>query len=202
MSRKKPDYYYYKAKEEGYPSRAVYKLIQLDQRFHLLRSGQIVVDLCGAPGGFATYAAKKVGSRGRVFVVDLEPLSVESPRITYIKADINKKELVLRLKKEIIEKYPNKDMDRHGVDIVIADCSPSVMGSWTTDHARQIYLAEMSLSIARDLKAPCFVTKVFDGEFLSEFLELVKQEYSSVKQSKPRASRATAAERYVIARQL
>ena len=69
MSRKKPDFYYHKAKEEGYPSRAAYKLIQIDERFHLLRAGLIVIDLCGAPGGFAQYAAKKVGLTTKTLIL-------------------------------------------------------------------------------------------------------------------------------------
>jgi 23S rRNA (uridine2552-2'-O)-methyltransferase len=200
MSRKRPDHYYWKAKEEGYPSRAAYKLQQINERFRILKPGQVVVDLCGAPGGFAVLAAKAVASKGRVFVVDQQPLGIKSPWIVAIQGDITNEETVQRLLSQIATYHSESGSGGSGADVVLADCAPCVMGSWSTDHARQIFLSENALHIAMDLKAKIFVCKVFDGDLLSDFLKECKESYSSVKLTKPPASRPTAAERFVVAR--
>jgi len=199
MPRKRLDHYYWKAKADGLPSRAAYKLQQINERFRILKPGQIVVDLCGSPGGFALMAAKAVASKGRVFVVDQQPLGISSPRIVAIQGDITREDTVQRLVDQITT-YRSESRGGSGADVVLADCAPCVMGSWATDHARQIFLAETALHIARDLKAQTFVCKVFDGDLLSDFLKECKESYSSVKLTKPDASRPTAAERFVVAR--
>ncbi|MHA1167778.1 MAG: SAM-dependent methyltransferase [Candidatus Hodarchaeales archaeon] len=192
---RKHEFYYKKAKAEGYKARSAYKLIQMDEKFNLFRKNQVIVDLCGAPGGFSQYIKRKLGNDCYIVLADIEKVDAMKG-IDCLQLDITTEDSVAIIKETIARSHPNNKR----VDIVIADCSPKVIGSWSTDHARQIYLSENAFQIARGLSARMFVTKVFQGELLEDFITEVKKVYRSVKLHKPKASRKTSAEIYLLAR--
>jgi 23S rRNA (uridine2552-2'-O)-methyltransferase len=187
--KRKPDYYYFKAKEEGYKSRASYKLIQMHQKFKLFKRGQIVLDLCGAPGGWAQVAKSYIGPKGRVILLDIQPISDLDDIECYEKdiTDEDTSEFVLDL----------LDENEH-VDIVISDCAPKVIGAWHTDQARQIYLAEQALILGIKLKADIVICKVFEGVGFNELRSSGKKSYSKMRVFKPKASRKQSAETYIL----
>ena len=189
--RRRRDEYRKRAKVEGYRSRAAYKLAQIDSKFRLIRKGDTVVDLCAAPGGWSQYASKKVGEKGRVIAVDKMKIKpIES--VVNICGDVTAFEEVLKTVEEVL--------NGEKVDVVLSDCSPSVSGNWSLDHARQIFLAEASLKIATKILKPGgnFVVKVFQGDLLEEFITKIKRRFKFVKRLKPKASRKKSAEIYII----
>ncbi len=193
LSRRKPDRYYKLAKSEGYKSRAAYKLFQIHNKSRIFQKGQIVVDLCGAPGGWSQVAAKLVGKEGKVILVDLQRVEqLLEENILVLIGDITSKDIVALLRPKIGPPYK--------VDVVIADCSPKVSGHWEADHARQIWLSESSLGISDQINAKIFVCKLFQGDLLAEFLNKTKKIYPRIKLHKPTASRKQSAELYMIAK--
>lgn len=191
---KKRDMYTKKAKSEGYRSRAAYKLLQIDKKFKIFRSNQTVIDLCGAPGGFSQIARDRSHGKARIFLVDVARIK-PIPNITeIIKGDITKLHTILLIQKSL----ENHKADNNEI-VVLADCSPNVSGHWTTDHSRQIWLAEAALGISNYFLAKVFLTKVFQGENYQDLLEKIKESYRDVKAYKPPTSRKKSAEIYVIA---
>lgn len=186
------DFFYKKAKQERYKSRAVYKLEEIHRIFHIFKKGMKVVDLCAAPGGWSQFVYKKVGLEGRVISVDLQPVSL--PNVISVKGDIAKEETVLQI----------KELLQGDLDVLLSDCSPNVSGHWGTDHARQIFLAEKSLEIATRLlsKKGVFICKIFQGDLSKNFIHIVREKFSKVRTFKPKASRKRSAEMYLIARGL
>lgn len=187
--KRKPDYYYYKAKEEGYKSRASYKLIQMQEKFKIFKRGQVVVDLCGAPGGWAQVVKSCVGSKGRVIILDLQSVTGVDEVESYEK-DITDEDTVDFIL-ELLD-------DKENVDLVISDCAPKVIGAWHTDQARQIFLAENALIIGIKLGAKTVICKVFEGKGFNKLRETAKKSYSKVRVYKPQASRKHSAETYVL----
>jgi len=189
------DYYYRKAKVEGYRSRAAYKLKEINKKYNVIRKGDIVVDLGAAPGGWIQVSREIVGDKGLIIGVDINQIErFPWNNVITIQADITEKNIV-----EIIrEAIPNGSM----VDVVLSDAAPKISGIWDTDHARQIFIAENALKIAKELLKPdgrC-VIKVFQGPLLNDFIDKVKREFMEVKIFKPNASRKESSEVYVIAR--
>ncbi|MEM2420073.1 MAG: RlmE family RNA methyltransferase [Candidatus Bathyarchaeia archaeon] len=191
VQERKKDYYYRKAKEESYRSRAAYKLFQAVEKYHFMKEGDVVVDLGAAPGGWTQASRKIVGSRGFVLGVDLKPIEpFEAHNVKTIIGDITEEETV----NQILEILPRK------ADVVISDASPNVSGIWELDHARQIDLAQKALEIALKVLKPCgnFFVKVFQGDMLGDFIGNLKQHFRDVKILKPKASRAKSAELFVL----
>lgn len=180
------------AKREGYRSRAAFKLKQLNQRYGLMRRGDVVVDLGAAPGGWLQAARAEVGEGGFVLGVDLQPIAkLPYKNVMTLAADITKPETLELIK----AKLPRP------ANIVISDASPSISGVWEVDHLRSIELARAALGIAEVLAlGGKLLVKVFQGEMLDEFLSEVRQMFEFVKVSKPAASRKGSAEVYVIAK--
>lgn len=192
---RKRDYYYQKAKQEKYRSRAAYKLFQAIQKYHFIDFGDVVIDLGAAPGGWIQAARKTVGKRGFVLGVDLrniEPFSQEYVRT--IVCDITEQNAV----QQIMEMLPRK------ADVVISDASQNISGIWEVDHARQIDLARQALQIALDTLRPGgnFFVKVFQGDMLDDFTHKVKQHFVKVLVIKPKASRAKSSEMFILGRHL
>lgn len=186
--RRKPDHYYYKAKKEGYRSRAAFKIQQMDQKFGLFRRGQVVLDLCGAPGGWAQVAKEKVGGNGRIILLDLQSVN-NLPEVECFRCDITAEE-TFDLLQELLGDPP-------AVDLLLADCAPKVTGAWSTDQARQIFLAENALRLAVRLRASQAVTKVFEGRDFAALQQFARTYYKSVRIYKPKASRSESAEIYL-----
>jgi 23S rRNA (uridine2552-2'-O)-methyltransferase len=191
IQERKRDYYYRKAKEEKYRSRAAYKLFQAIETYHFIKNGDVVVDLGAAPGGWVQAARKTVGSRGFVLGVDLKPVE-PFPRsnVRTIIGDINEQETL----EQILSMLPKK------ADVVISDASPNISGIWEVDHARQIDLAHQSLKIALETLRPLgnFFVKVFEGDLLVDFINKVKRHFEVVRIIKPKASRAKSSEIFVL----
>ncbi|MGB9683858.1 MAG: RlmE family RNA methyltransferase [Candidatus Bathyarchaeales archaeon] len=191
IQERKRDYYYRKAKEEKYRSRAAYKLFQAVERYHFIKEGDVVVDLGAAPGGWTQAARRIVGAEGFVLGVDLKPIEPFPERnVRTIIGDITEVETV----RQILEIIPRK------ADVVISDASPNISGIWELDHARQIDLAQKALQIALEILKPrgnLFV-KVFQGDMLEDFTSKVKQHFKDVKIIKPKASRAKSSEMFVL----
>ncbi|MEM2908259.1 MAG: RlmE family RNA methyltransferase [Candidatus Hadarchaeales archaeon] len=189
---RKRDHFYRMAKSEGYRSRAAFKLKQLDERYHLLAAGQVVVDLGAAPGGWLQVARERVGDGGFVLGVDLQAIAkLPYENVTTLVADITDASTP-----ELIRaKLPRP------ADVLLSDASPDISGIWDVDHARSMELAEAALAIADAALAPGgkLLLKVFQGEMFEELLSKVKQRFNSVKVTKPAASRKRSAEVYIVA---
>ena len=191
IQERKRDYYYKKAKEEKYRSRAAYKLFQAVKKYHFIKNSEVVVDLGAAPGGWTQAARKIVGSEGFVLGVDLKSIEpFPQSNVRTIIGDINEQETL----QQILEFLPRK------ADVVISDASPNISGIWEVDHARQIDLAQKALEIALETLRPSgnFFVKVFQGDMLNDFIGKVKQHFEFVKLIKPKASRAKSSEMFIL----
>ncbi|MBS7620706.1 RlmE family RNA methyltransferase [Candidatus Bathyarchaeota archaeon] len=191
IQKRKRDYYYRKAKEEKYRSRAAYKLFQAVEKYRFIKEGDVVVDLGAAPGGWIQAARKIVGTAGFVLGVDIKPIEPFSEKnIKTIIGDITEPDTT----KQILEMLPRK------ADAVISDVSPNISGVWELDHARQIDLAQRALEIALETLNPGgnFFVKVFQGEMLNDFISMVKRHFEDVKIIKPKASMAKSSEIFIL----
>lgn len=191
LERRRRDYYYRKAKEENYRSRAAYKLKQAIKKYGFIKPGDIVVDLGAAPGGWLQVVREVVGDEGFVLGVDIrkiEPLGYEN--VYTLVGDIMEPTTLERIK--AILPRP--------ADVVLSDVSPNVSGIWELDHSRQIDLAERSLQIALSVlrKGGAVFIKAFQGELLEQFLKEVKMHFNQTRIIKPEASRKESAEVYVL----
>ena len=195
IKERKREYYYRKAKEEKYRSRAAYKLLQVAEKYQFIKPGYVVVDLGAAPGGWLQVSRKLVGEKGFILGVDLNPIPCfDLPNVYTIIGDITDPQIVSNIK----EVLP------HPADVVLSDVSPNISGVWELDHARQIDLARKSLQIAVSIlkSKGNFFMKVFQGDMFNGFLKEVKQHFTFVKLVKPKASRARSAELYILAMDL
>ncbi len=191
IERRKRDYYYKRAKEEKYRSRAAYKLLEAVKRYNFIHPGDIIVDLGAAPGGWLQAARQIVGEGGFVLGVDLREVeALNYNNVHVILGDIRNAEVIGRIK--AILPRP--------ADAVVSDVSPNISGIWELDHARQIELAESSLKIALSVlrRGGNFFVKVFQGEFFNQFLNEVKNHFMRVEIVKPKASRKESAEIYLL----
>ena len=191
MKERKREYYYRKAKEEKFRSRAAYKLLQAVKKYKLIKPDYVVVDLGAAPGGWTQVSRRIVGPSGFVLAVDLKRVEpVDSPNIRNIVGDITEPQTV----QAILEFLPRS------ADVVVSDVSPNISGIWELDHARQIDLARNSLRIATSIlrSGGNFFVKVFQGTIINNFIDEAKQYFSFVKLVKPKASRAKSSELYVL----
>lgn len=195
LQRQLNDPYVARARAEGYRSRAAFKIMELDERYHLFKKGQRIVDLGIAPGGWSQVAAPIVGS------------TQENPLIVGIDyLDVDPIDGVIILKKDFNdEDAPQALMDAmggHKVDVVLSDMAAPTTGHRATDHLRIMQLVELAADFAIRVLAPggTFVTKVFQGGTEHELLHLLKQHFTTTMHAKPKASRAESAETYLLAR--
>jgi len=190
LERQLNDPYVARAKREGYRSRAAFKLLEIDEKFHILKPGQKIVDLGAAPGGWSQIAASKVGPKGRIVGIDLLPVDPMAG-VEFIQLDF------------LDESAPGKLMEMLGgpADLVMSDMAANTTGHKKTDHLRIIGLAEAAIYFAREILAPggAFVAKVFQGGTENQLLSDLKRDFAVVRHVKPSASRADSAELYVLA---
>jgi 23S rRNA (uridine2552-2'-O)-methyltransferase len=191
MARDQKDYYYHLAKQEGYRARSAYKLLQINEKFNIIKRGDSVVDLGAAPGGWLQVAAKLSG--GIIVGVDLEGIA-SIPGVKTFKADITHDSTV-----DLVKEALGGD-----ADVVICDAAPNLTGAWHRDHAVSVDLARSALKMARKLLKPRgnFVVKVFQGDLFLDYLNEVRKEFSSVHAHSPLASRKESAETYVVAKKM
>ncbi len=190
LERQLNDPYVARAKREGYRSRAAFKLLEIDERFHLLKPGQRVIDLGAAPGGWSQVAAKVVGPSGRVVGIDLLEIAPLAG-IDFIQLDFLDDSAPERLKALL----------GGPADIVLSDMAANATGHKKTDHLRIIGLAETAAEFAREVLAPggAYLAKVLQGGTENALLADLKRDFSSVRHVKPAASRADSSELYVLA---
>jgi len=194
------DEYYNRAKQEGYRTRAAYKLKQLDDEADLFAPGDTVVDLGAAPGGWMQVAAERVGEGGTVIGVDrqrIDPFEeTHGARVETIRGDMTEDETKDRIRETV------GDTDDAGgpVDVVISDMAPNVSGEYELDHARSVHLARQAFETAVDVleSGGDFVVKVFDGPDLAAFRAEVEGEFEYVRATSPDASRDASSELYLI----
>ncbi|HID49417.1 MAG TPA: 23S rRNA (uridine(2552)-2'-O)-methyltransferase RlmE [Chromatiales bacterium] len=186
------DPYVKRAREEGYRSRAVYKLLEIDQRDQLLRPGMTVVDLGAAPGSWAELVAGRVGPTGRVFALDILPMDA-IPDVTFLQGDFTEPGPCQALLAAIGERP---------VDLVMSDMAPNISGVKAVDQPRAMYLAELALDLAQKVLKPGgdLLIKVFTGAGLDAFKQSLRKEFRQVRVRKPRASRPRSPEIYLLAR--
>ena len=190
MSRK--DEYYNRAKQEGYRTRAAYKLKQLDREADLLSHGDTVVDLGAAPGGWLQVAAEEVGETGTVVGVDFQRIrELDHGAIETIKGDMTEERTKDRLSETIGE---------GGADLVISDMAPNMTGEYDLDHARSVHLARQAFGVAEDVLATDgdLVTKVFQGQDLDALREEIEDGFQYVQTMNPAASRDSSSEVYLV----
>ena len=185
----KKDHYRKLAHEQGFRSRAAYKLKEINKSYRIIGPGSYVLDLGCAPGGWSQVAQKISGNQGKVLGIDTAFVE-EIPNVKIIQGNIEESSIV----DEIIEYFGKK------ADSVICDLSPQVSGYWSVDHATQISLNYSAVKIMEQVleKKGNALFKVFDGEYSSEFYEFLKKKFIKTKLTKPKASRKPSSELYCI----
>jgi 23S rRNA (uridine2552-2'-O)-methyltransferase len=185
------DVYVRRAKEEGYRSRASFKLLEIQEQDKLIRQGMTIVDLGAAPGGWSQVAANLAGEKGQVIASDILPID-SLPGVEFLQGDFTEDAVLERL----IELLKDRQ-----ADLVISDMAPNMSGMRDIDLPRVMYLAELALDLARTVLKPDadFLVKVFHGEGYEELQKALKSSFSSVKVRKPKASRARSSEIYLLA---
>lgn len=190
LTRQLNDPYVQRAKGEGYRSRAAYKLIEIDDKFKILKAGLRVVDLGAAPGGWTQVALERVGPSGQVVGIDLTPME-PLDKALLICGDFCDPQILETLKATL----------QGPVNLVLSDMAASSTGHSQTDHMRIMVLAEEAFSFAQDVlqTGGTFVVKVLQGGTEKELLGLLKKHFEKVTHFKPPASRSDSAEMYVVA---
>lgn len=188
LARQLNDPYVTAAKQQGWRSRAAFKLLELDDKFHLIRKGARVLDLGAAPGGWTQVAVKR--GAASVLAVDLLPVD-PIYGATILTGDFTDPDMPERLLAEL----------GGGADLVLSDMAPNTTGHASTDHIRIVALADMALDFAIQILEPggAFVAKVFQGGSEKRILDLLKRNFASVRHAKPPASRKESSELYVVA---
>lgn len=193
MAYNRHDSFYKKAKQEGFRSRAAYKLLELQQRYRLLKAGATVVDLGAAPGGWLQVAAKIVGPRGKVIGVDLQTIEpFREANVTVLQGDMAS----LEIRKTI------KELSGGRADCVLSDLAPKLSGIRDADTARCLELNQIALRTAVELLRPggSLLIKSFISEELHSFTNEIKKYFAEVQRTKPEATRQGSSEFYFVAK--
>lgn len=185
------DRFFLKAKEENYAARSIYKLKEIDQKFRIIKSGWTVLDLGCSPGSWSQYASEKVGPKGKVLGVDLNPVTVHLVNAKFIEADLHDLNL-----EEIFKE--------HGFlpqfDVVISDMAPKTTGIKNTDQARSLELCELALDVARRFLKPGghFVCKFFHSGDFAGLRKKIQERFQKVEIVKPESTRAISKEIFFV----
>jgi len=190
--RQQRDPYVQRARDEGYRSRAVYKLEELLDKARLPGRPALVIDLGAAPGAWSQYAARHWGDKTRVLALDILPMD-EIPGVDFLQGDFTESEVLQRLTAML-------GGDR--ADLVLSDMAPNISGNRSVDQPRAMYLAELALDLACETLNPggTFLCKVFQGEGFDAFLRAARERFRQVRVVKPKASRPSSREVYLLAR--
>ncbi len=196
LHERKGEFYYNKAKEEGYRSRSSFKLKQIDTKFKMFEHSSNVLDLGAAPGGWLQVAAELMfRDDGLVLGVDLKPIKpLYLDNVDTIVGDVRD----IEVQEEILDRFDGK------ADIIMSDMAPDVMGQWDLDQYKQIHLARIALKLCDTLlkKDGWFIVKIFQGGEHIKFIKEVKDMFVKVKNFKPLASRKQSSERFLVAYRL
>jgi 23S rRNA (uridine2552-2'-O)-methyltransferase len=190
LEEARKDQYRRLAKEQGYKSRAAYKLLETVRKYQLIKKGDIVLDFGAAPGGWLQVAAEAVGNTGLVVGVDLVAVSLDEENVVTIQSNVNSPELSLRLEKAL----PRK------ADVVLSDLSPQLIGTWDLDHFRQIEITMTAVRLMGAFLRPGgkAMVKVFDGERFAEARSELVKKFKKVQVTKPKASRSASSELFLV----
>jgi len=182
-----------KAQKEGWRSRAVFKLEEIDRRAKLLQPGAVCLDLGAAPGAWSQYAARRVGARGRVVATDILPMP-ELPGVEFVQGDFREPEVF----DKVLGLLPARQ-----VDVLLSDMAPNLSGVDAIDQPRSLHLAELAVEMAEGVLKPGghALIKVFQGSGFTELLQSVRRRFGRVKLIKPEASRSRSPEMYLLAMQ-
>lgn len=185
------DPYVLKAQKEGWRSRAIYKLQELDEKDQLFKSGMTVVDLGAAPGGWSQWAAQQVGASGHVFALDILPVEPYAG-VTFVQGDFRDDEVY----QQLVEAMGNRE-----VDLVMSDMAPNMTGNKAVDIPKAMHLVDLSVELADQVLKPkgTLLVKVFQGEGFEALMQTLKQRYHKVISRKPKASRPRSKEIYLLA---
>ncbi len=192
LSEHHSDFYVKKARDEGYRSRAAYKLLEIQEKERLIRPGMVVVDLGAAPGGWSIVANQLVGKTGQVYALDILPMDpIEG--VEFILGDFTEQStldaLLLHLNKRV-------------VDVVFSDMAPNLSGNKSIDQPRMMLLLELAFECAGQILRPggSFLTKIFQGEGIDAYIRALRKSFKIVKTRKPDASRSRSSEVYILAK--
>ena len=190
MKEHMDDQYVKRSKEDGYRSRASYKLIALSEKDDLIKPGMTVVDLGAAPGGWSQIAMQLVGDHGRVVASDILPMDPLAG-VDFVQGDFTEEEVL----NEILQVLGDSP-----VDLVISDMAPNMSGMQAIDQPAAMYLVELALDMARQVLKPKgnFVAKVFQGEGFDAYVKDLRSSFDKVVTRKPDASRARSREVYLV----
>ena len=179
-----------RAHKDGYRSRAAYKLLEVNDKYHIIKPGMTVVDLGAAPGSWSQIAGKIVGSKGLVVASDILPMDALTD-VTFLQGDFREQEVFDELL---------KILDGRTVDVVISDMAPNTSGNTAVDQPRMIYLCELALDFSSRVLGPKgqFLVKIFQGEGFDEFRKSFVDTFDVLKTVKPAASRARSKEVYLL----
>ena len=187
-----------RAQADGYRSRAVYKLIELDEKDRLIKPSSIIVELGAAPGGWTQYLASKIGPQGKIIASDILPMDTvagSAEAVIFVQGDFTEQSVADAIEAEV---------GNNGADLVLSDMAPNLSGVASSDQARAMGLVEMALDTASRVLNPggAFVAKVFQGEGFDAFVRELRSQFQQVRIRKPDASRSRSREVYVVARNL
>ena len=188
----KKDHYRKLAKEQGYRSRSAFKLIELNQKYNLIKSNDNILDFGAAPGGWLQVASKLVMPKGKVIGVDLLPIKPINENVTIFQGDIRDEKVVNNILNEIGRK----------VDVILSDIAPNISGIWKIDHNNQIDLTRLIIDRFPELleKNGGCLLKAFDGPMLKPLENELRKNFTNVKLIKPKVSRNASSELYIACR--
>lgn len=186
------DTYVKQAQQEGYRSRAVYKLRELDEKEKLVNPGMTIVDLGAAPGGWTQYLTRKLNGRGKVIALDILPMDA-LPEVEFIQGDFREDSVIARLESLL---------EPRSVDLVLSDMAPNMSGTPAIDIPRAMYLAELVVDFAENYLKPggTMLIKLFHGAGFEELVKTVRLRFNKVAIKKPDASRSRSRETYLLAK--
>lgn len=186
------DPYVKRARQEGWRSRAVFKLEQIQRVERLIRPGMIIVDLGAAPGGWSQFAARSLAGRGEIFALDILPMDAVTG-VRSITGDFREQAVLDQLRAAL---------GCRPVDLVMSDMAPNLSGIDVVDQPRAMHLAELALEFSAEVLKPGgdLLLKLFQGSGFQELVREIRRQFETVKLRKPEASRARSAEVYLLAR--
>ncbi len=181
-----------KAQQDGYRTRASYKLIELDEKDQLIKQGMTIIDLGAAPGGWSQVVGRKLNGNGVIIASDILPMDPIAD-VEFIQGDFTEQSVF----DDIMAVVNNRP-----VDLVISDMAPNISGMASIDQPSSMYLVELALDMAQQVLKPKgnFVAKVFQGEGFDEYQQALKQSFDKVIIRKPKASRPRSKEVYIVAK--
>jgi len=185
------DHYFHRAKKEGYLSRAVYKLMEIQKSYSILGRGMKVLDLGAAPGSWLQFTSSVVGENGYVVGIDLKPIEYPFPANVHVmQGDMRDPKFV----ESLAERFSS-------FDVVMSDMAPDTIGNKHADSARSAYLVEQAFELAKKVLRPGghFLAKIFQGEDTPKIIQIIRQHFQKVKVVKPMASRKESKEVYILA---